>query len=213
MGKPANGFVTHNPLSWNSSREHVPPISYDIVIDKEDSWWLDRIDGLLSSKTASDRRLKKALEYFYLGWFLSENDRIPFNFMTLDALFGNERKTDPKTGNDIGNKNKLKTGIPKLFPEITDDKRLDELYDLRSQFLHGGSPDIYDSKKYDYYLRKHFCDPALDIEYLAASCLRRILFGTKFEMQNNPYSEEIEKLKHRGVLPTESNPNTLIQET
>lgn len=213
LRKPVDGFVTHNPLSWTSCREHLPPIAYDIIIDKADFWWLDRIDNLLSSNTPSDRQLLKALEYFYLGWFLSRNDRVPFNLMSLDAVFGQGIKFNPITGDKIGDRDKFVSGICEVFHEIIGTKRLNEIYGLRSQFFHGGSPDIYDSKKYDKYLLKYQCDPVLDIEYLAASCLRRILFGTEFEIQKNPYFDDVEELKDRGILPTEACRNTIIQES
>lgn len=212
LAKPADGFVTHNPPGWSSSREHMPPIGYDITIDEGDTWWLDRIDRLLESKTDSDRRMRKAIEYFYLGWFLNENDRVPFNFMTLDALFGQEPEFDPETKKDIGSKKKLELRIPKLFSDICT-KRLGDLYDLRSQFLHGGSPDIYASKKYDRYIRKYHCDPIIDIEFLAASCLRQLLFGVEFKMQPNPYETDIQNLKKRGVIPTQPSQQTIMHET
>lgn len=213
LASPADGFVTHNPLTWSTSREHMPPIGYDITLNEDDTWWLDKIDRLLESKTDPDRWTKKAIEYFYLGWFLNENDRVPFNFMTLDALFGQKSINDSKTQKDIGNKRKLKLGVPRLLSMDINTGRLSDLYDLRSQFLHGGSPDIYDSKRYDRYIRKYSCDPTVDIEFLAASCLRRQLFGVDFQMQPNPYETDIQNLKDRGIIPTQTSLETIIQET
>ena len=148
-----------------------------------------------------------------MGWFLNENDRVPFNFMTLDALFGQENINDPKTGKDIGNQKKLELGVPKLLSQDIDIKRLADLYGLRCQFMHGGSPDIYDAKKYDQYIHKYSCDPTIDIEFLAASCLRRQLFGIDFQMQPNPYETDIQNLKNRGIIPTQYSLQTIIQET
>lgn len=212
LAKPVDGFVTHNPLSWSTSREHMPSISYDITLNEDDKWWLDRIDCLLEARTKPDRRLRKAIEYFYLGWFLNENDRVPFNLMTLDALFGQEIEIDPKTERDIGTKRKLVSRIPKLLSTNICGKRLGDLYLLRNQFLHGGSPDIYDSKHYDEYIRKYCCDPTIDIELLAASCLRQMLFGVDFKMQPNPYEEDIQNLKKRGLIPNLPFQQTIIQE-
>lgn len=84
---------------------------------------------------------------------------------------------------------------------------------LRNQVLHGGSPDVYDSSKYTRYLHSYKCDPIIDVEYLTASCLRRLVFGSDFEMQPNPYEEEIQNLKDHGLVPTKSSHVTIILES
>lgn len=203
LAKPATGFVIHNPLGWSSSREHMPPISYDITITESDKSWLEKIDHLLKAVGKPSRRLRKALEYFYLGWFLEANERIAFNFMALDAVFGHGPEPTAV---------KLKTGISSTLKQDFDDNRFDDIINLRNQFLHGGSPDIYDSSLFDCYLRTYKCDPIVDIEYLTASCLRRLVFGTDFEMQPNPHEAEIQNLKDRGLIPTLPSQQIIIHE-
>ncbi|WP_349363830.1 MAG: hypothetical protein ABL307_00070 [Roseitalea porphyridii] len=204
LSEPANGFVTHNPLGWSSSREHMPPIGYDISITEDDRWWLEKIDRLTQAAGKPSRHLRKALEYFYLGWFLEANERVAFNFMTLYAVFdqGTHKMAE-----------ELKRVISTDLEHAFDDVRLKDILNLRNQFLHGGSPDIYDSSLYDCYIRIYKCDPIVDIEYLTASCLRRLVFGANFKMQTNPYETEIQKLKNRGLLPTQPSQQTIIQES
>ena len=203
IASPADGFVTHNPLSWSTSREHMPPIGYDIIIGN-DHYWLSQIDDLLSAPGKSCRRLRKAIEYFYLGWFLEPNERLAFNFLTLDALFG---QGQGRTGE------KLKVGISSTLNQIIDKDRFEQIMSLRGQFMHGGSPDIYDSSNYEFYIRNYKCDPIIDVEYLAASSLRRLVFGADFMMQPNPYETDIQKLKDHGIIPTQTSLQTIIQET
>lgn len=203
LARPANGFVKHNPLGWSSSREHMPPISCEINIDEEDKWWIEKIDNLIAKSGKEFRRLRKALEYFYLGWFLEANERVAFNFMALDAIFGHGSET--LTTN-------LKARIPSTLEQNIDDVRLSKIVLFRNQFLHGRIPDIYDSTLYECYLRTYKCDPIIDIEYLTASCLRRLVFGVDFQMQPNPYQAEIQKLKDRGLIPTQPSQQTIIQE-
>lgn len=187
----------------SSSREHMPPISYDINIDEEDKWWLEKIDNLVAKSGKEFRRLRKALEYFYLGWFLEPNERVAFNFMALDAVFGHGSET--LTTN-------FKARIPSTLEKNIDDVRLAKIVLFRNQFLHGRIPDIYDSTLYECYLRTYKCDPIIDIEYLTASCLRRLVFGVDFQMQPNPYQAEIQKFKDRGLIPTQPSQQTIIQE-
>lgn len=203
LARPANGFMTHNPLGWRSSREHMPPLGYDITIKEEDKGWLDRIDNLIDSSKKKSRHLRKALEYFYLGWFLEPNERIAFNFLALDAVFGQGSEGTAKS---------FKTGISETLKQTFDGVRLRDILNLRNQFFHGGSPDIYDSTRYDCYLRIYNCDPIIDIEYITASCLRRLVFGADFEMQPNPYQAEIQKLRDLGSIPTQPSQQTIIQE-
>ncbi|MEQ8479550.1 MAG: hypothetical protein RIC18_02755 [Hoeflea sp.] len=203
LAKPANGFVTHKQLGWSSSREHMPPLSYDITIKEEDKGWLDKIDDLISNSKKKSRHLRKALEYFYLGWFLEPNERIAFNFLALDAVFGQSQE---------GTARGFKTGLSETLNQTFDGVRLRDILNLRNQFFHGGSPDIYDSTRYDCYLRIYNCDPIIDIEYITASCLRRLVFGADFAMQPNPYQAEIQKLKDRGLIPTQPSQQTIIQE-
>lgn len=203
IATPANGFVAHNPLGWNSSREHMPPIGYDVTVEEDDNWWLKKIDRLVEALDKPSRRLRKATEYFYLGWFLEPNERFAFNFMTLDALFGQGKGRTAE---------KLKDGISSTLGQKLDVGRFDDLADLRAQFLHGGSPDIYDSSKYESYIRRYKCDPIIDSEYLAASSLRRLVFGPDFKMQPNPYEALIQKQKNRGLIPIQPTSQTIIRE-
>ena len=204
IARPANGYMTHNPLAWSSSREHMPPIGYDITIAEDDKSWLEKIDELLLANDKESRRLRKALEYFYFGWFLEANERLAFNFMAMDAVFG---QGSGHTGE------KLRTRVSRTLEQDMDLDRFDDIINLRNQFLHGGSPDIYDSSKYEFYLQKYSCDPIIDVEYLTASCLRRLVFGVDFGMQKNPYHIEIQKLKDRGLIPSQPSQITIIQES
>ncbi|EDQ34038.2 hypothetical protein HPDFL43_06275 [Hoeflea phototrophica DFL-43] len=206
IAQPPNGFLTHGiaeDLSWSTSTEHAPQLGYQINIETEDHYWLGKIDGLISSDTKPDRRTRKSLEYFYYGWFRSDNERVPFNFMAIDALFG---QGSGPTGF------KIKTGIMNNIGQIIDENRLDQIILIRNLFVHGACPDIYDSSIYKDYIKTYGFDPTVDIDYITASCLRRFIFGENFKIQPNPYYDDLEKLKTRGIFPTKSLHNPIITE-
>jgi hypothetical protein len=197
------GFLNHNDLSWSSSIEHVPPIGDEIVIGTAEHWWLAKIDEILGSAEKVTRRLRKALEYHYFGWFRSDNERVPFNFMSLDAIFGQ--------GNEPSGV-KLKRGILNTLDMNLDETRLDDIFLIRNQFIHGGCPDIFDSSLYESYLKKYNCDPTIDIDYLTASCLRKSTFGTQFEMQPITQEKILNQLRSSGILPSAPEQLTIISE-
>jgi hypothetical protein len=197
------GYLNHNDLSWSSSIEHVPPIGDEILIGTAEHWWLAKINEILGSTEKTTRRLRKALEYQYYGWLRSENERVPFNLMALDAVFGQGKEPSGV---------KLKRGILDTLKLNLDEKRLDDIFLIRNQFILGGCPDIYDSSLYECYLEKYNCDPTVDIDYLTTSCLRRLTFGAKFEMQSMPHEETLNQLRSRGILPSAPEQLTLIPE-
>lgn len=55
-------------------------------------------------------------------------------------------------------------------------ERLRLLMSLRATVIHGGAPDVHDSGKYHQYYAAYGADPIVDVEKVAAECLRALIF-------------------------------------
>jgi hypothetical protein len=47
---------------------------------------------------------------------------------------------------------------------------------LRASVIHGGAPDVHDGGKYQKYYADYGADPIVDVEIIAAQCLRAVIF-------------------------------------
>jgi hypothetical protein len=47
---------------------------------------------------------------------------------------------------------------------------------LRASVIHGGAPDVHDAGKYQKYYADYGADPIVDVEIIAAQCLRAVIF-------------------------------------
>lgn len=167
----------------------MPPIMSDIVLSDSDTPWLSILDVKLSSNDGKVRKQLHALEYYYRAWFLTPSERYPILCMALDSIFGS---TDQATESVID-------GVMNTLESITDRNRLKLLLKLRNSVVHGGAPDVYESSKYERYYREYRHDPIYDLELVVTRCLQRIIFGSSFREQPDPYAKAIEargQLKH-----------------
>ena len=182
-----NGTISVTP----SESPSMPPLMDDIHVTQADHRWLEILASKLDSENKSDQREVKALEYFYRAWFQETPDRYPILYMALDSVFG-----------DAGSATKsVIEGVRELLGEQVSYSRLRDLSDLRSAVIHGGAPEIYDSKKYAKYYRNHNDDPITDLGLVTAECLRRKLFGEHLKEHRDRNREFIEDAISKGLAP------------
>ena len=163
-------------ISWG--QPHTPAMMDNIELTETDHAWMRRIGDLLTSSDKECRRYLRALEYFYRAWPKPELERFPLMFMTLDAIFG-DRNNSTQAVID---------GIRSVLGDHVDDKRVRSLMEMRASVIHGGSPDIFDSRKYPKYYREYETDPIKDLEDLVAACLRERVFRGELRQHRNPHS-------------------------
>lgn len=147
---------------------HTPPLGDNIIVTDADHPWLAILDKKLASNDNQDRRHLKALEYFYRAWPYQPAERFPVLFMALDALF--------EAGAGEGVTRSVMKGVAALLGNEYSDEQLRLLIELRGSVIHGGAPDVYDSRKYGRYWDTYAADPIRDLELITAACLRRAAF-------------------------------------
>ena len=154
-------------ITVRSSVGHTPPIMGDIELDDSDLPWLHALSVLLKSGTAECIKKVRALEYVYRAWFLSEAERYPVLFSALDAIFGDQERATKA----------ILDGTTKFGTPEYDKDRIRMLLSLRASTVHGGSPNIHESKKYQTYYSIYHQSPVENLEYLASRVLRLSIFA------------------------------------
>lgn len=170
---------------------HTPALMSDIVLDERDADWLNILAAKLTSGEAADRRQMRALEYFYRAWPLDPSERFPVLCMSLDAVFGDASHA---TASVID-------GIRSLVGAHVQEARLRHLLELRASVIHGGAPDVYDSRKYARYYRAYGDDPIRDLELLVGQCLRLRVFDGALTEHADPNADQIAQMRESGRLP------------
>lgn len=178
-------------VSCSFGDSHTPPIYRDVVIQECDRPWLEVLSKKILSSNKNDRRLIRALEYFYRAWTVGGTERFPFLCMALDALYS-------ETGSVAQS---VIDGIHDTLDAGIQEKRLRMLMDLRASVIHGGAPDVSDSSKYRKYYQEFLSDPIDDLDDVFAESMRRRLFGNAFKMQTEDNASAIAKLQKVGRLP------------
>jgi hypothetical protein len=163
-----------------------------IVMEKDHSWLAVLASKLLNTNQDIRRQIR-ALEYYYRAWPLDASERFPWLFMALDAIFGDAARATEAVVDAIGIHAK---GDFKYA-------RLRLLLGLRSSVIHGGAPDVYDSKKYQRYYETYGEDPVHDLELIAAWCLRSLIFGGTLAEHPHPHAELI-RAYQSGLKPIEA---------
>lgn len=185
------GFFTVPGRSMNLGDAHTPPLMSDIVLGPDDIAWLTEVDRLLTSKARADRRRLFALEYFYRAWPLDEAARFPIFCMALDGVFGEANQATQA----------VIDGVRGLLGEHIDAARLRDLMTLRAAVIHGGAPDVYDSRKYGRYYETYLADPVFDLELVVGACLRVRLFGEQMPPYQDASADILAELQAQGRAP------------
>lgn len=169
----------------------TPPMMNNIIITDADHTWLDVLATKLSSSLKVDRRQLTALEYFYRAWPLGPSERFPVLCMALDAAFSEASQATRS----------IVDGVRGILGDHVDQKRLRDLMEIRASVIHGGAPDVYDSRKYGRYYTAYSEDPIADLGLVVAACLRRRIFGDTLTEHEDPYQDIIAKAQATGRMP------------
>jgi len=172
-------------------KPHTPPMMNDIILTERDAPWLTIMAEKLTNETKVVRRQLRALEYFYRAWPLPESERFPLMCMTLDAVFGDASHATQA----------VIDGVRATIGSHVDDARLRALMDLRASVIHGGAPDVYDSRKYARYYDAYGADPIRDLDLVVARCLKHHVFGDSMIEHPDPNADQIAALQASGKLP------------
>ena len=179
---------------------HTPPLMHNIMIGKQDHAWLSILASKLISNERAVRRQLRALEYFYRAWPLEPSERFPVLCMTLDAIFGDANHATQA----------VIDGVRGVLGSHVCDARLRQLMELRASVIHGGAPDVYDSRKYGRYYDEYEMDPIRDLELVVASCLRLQIFQETIKEHADPNAKIIEEAQARGHLPRNLSRRTIL---
>lgn len=144
----------------------VPPLMHNATIEACDQPWLTRLGEKLASADNTDVKHCRALEYFYRAWPLKPNESFSHLFMAMDSILG-----DPGRATQAIIEAATKHGFQAYRYE-----RLRLLMSLRASVIHGGAPDVHDGGKYQKYYADYGADPIVDVEIIAAQCLRAVIF-------------------------------------
>jgi hypothetical protein len=147
---------------------HTPPLMEDIVISERDHAWLTTLSAKLESTQQDIKKELRALEYFFRAWPLDPSTRFPWLCMALDAIFGEASRATQAV---------IDAATEHTANPLRDQRLRDLLGGLRAAVIHGGAPDVYDSKKYQKYYDRYDADPIDDLELIVARCLRSVIFG------------------------------------
>ncbi|MCA1397229.1 hypothetical protein [Bradyrhizobium sp. BRP56] len=178
-------------VTFSRGDPHTPALASDIIIQDQDVQWLDMLASKLVSNAADVTRQIKALEYFYRAWPLDPAERFPILCMTLDAIFGED---------GIATRSII-DGVRATLGSHVPEARLNLLMDLRNSVLHGGAPDVYDSRKYSKYYDRYGEDPINDMQLVVGRCLRSRVFNDVLKEHPDPNAEQIAQLQAAGRLP------------
>lgn len=181
---------------------HTPPLMYDITVSDQDHAWLNSLASKLTENERSIRRQIKSLEYFYRAWELEPSERFPVLCMTLDAIFGEANNASQA----------VIDGVRSVLGSHICEARLRRLMDLRASVIHGGAPDVYDSRKYGRYYDEYEADPIHDLELVVASCLRLKIFDNSLKEHLDPNDKIIKEAQDNGILPKNLSRGTILED-
>lgn len=177
--------------SFSYGDPHTPPLMYDINLEASDQQWFDILSEKLSENRRAVRREIKALEYFYRSWPLEASERFPVLCMALDAIFGDANHATQA----------VIDGVREALGSHVEDQRLRLLMGIRASVIHGGAPDVFDSKKYAKYYETYDADPVGDLGQVVAACLNAKIFDNAIRPGKDPNEKIIREAQAKGRLP------------
>lgn len=186
------GYCTiSDGVSFAFGDAHMPPIFQNLLVRACDQEWLHILADKLVSSDQTDRRQIRALEYFYRSWSLDASERFPVMCMALDAVYSDATEATKS----------VIDGIRTTLGSHIEETRLRMLMQIRASVIHGGAPDVYDSRKYRKYYQMYLTDPINDLDDVLVESLRQRVFGKTFKLQGGMDADVISKLQEQGRLP------------
>lgn len=183
--------ISKEGMTYSFERTHTPPCMHDIQVTDMDAGWMTILSDKLRTADKEVARELKALEYYFRAWPLSPEERFPVLCMALDAIFGDANNATQA----------VVDGVNETLGVAASAEQLREILSLRASVIHGGAPDVYDSRKYPKYWRKYGCDPIRDLELVVSACLKERVFRGELREHPDPNGDVIEKARAEGRLP------------
>lgn len=177
-------------MTTSFGNAHTPSVLQKLKVDVNDRFFLSTLNDILSSESVNDFKKIRALEYFYRAWFLDESERFPFLFMCLESLYGDGHNANQS----------VITGIKSAISDELSEQRLRLLAGLRGSIVHGGAPEIYDSRKYAKYYKKYKVCPSKDLSVLVASCINQTVFNGAIHKQPDEHQAIIDEARASGKI-------------
>ncbi len=181
---------------------HTPSMMHDIIVSEGDHAWLTLLAAKFTSNERAVRRQLHALEYFYRAWETEPSERFPVLCMALDGIFGDANHATQA----------VIEGVREVLGPNIREPRLRQLMDLRAAVIHGGAPDVYDSRKYARYFDDYEADPIHDMELVVANCLRAKIFGAALTEHSDPNAAVIADAQAKGFLPKNLSRRTILED-
>jgi hypothetical protein len=112
-------------------------------------------------------RISKASHFLNYALVTGGIEQFLYFFIVLDALFGVRNNVEKS----------IENGIRNYLTEPEWQQKVEKLFDLRSELVHGGSSYIEEWKGYDSYVSHFDSYPERDVEIAATKCLREYVFS------------------------------------
>lgn len=136
-----------------------------VILNKVYNWY----NACTELRQESFHRITKAAHFFNYALIMSDVERFIYYFIVLDALFGERNKVEKS----------IKNGIKSHCTTSNWQDKIEYIFELRSDLIHGGSSYIEECKVYNKYLNHFGIDPKLEVETLATKCLREFPYKHK----------------------------------
>jgi len=133
------------------------------ILGKVENWY-NHCEKLDNNKY---HRVSKASHFLNYALVMDGIIQFLYFFIVLDALFGVRNNVEKS----------IKNGIRNYLTEPEWQQKVEKLFDLRSELVHGGSSYIEEWKKYDWYVNHFDSFPERDVEIAATKCLREYVFS------------------------------------
>lgn len=192
--------ISDDGVTYSFEKSHTPPCMHNIHITDMDTDWMDILSDKLQSANKDVRRELKALEYYFRAWSLSAEERFPILCMALDAIFGQSNNATQA----------VIDGVNETLRGTASEQQLRAILKLRGSVIHGGAPDVYDSRKYPKYYKDYRCDPIRDLELVVSACLREKVFQGNLKEHPDPNAEIIQKARSEGRIPRKANEVSIL---
>lgn len=143
----------------------LPPLLDEICLTsnslKDISTWYQVSSSAPASKV---HRAEVGAQFIQYGMVADGIERFIHSFIVLDALFGKRHKVEDC----------IKDGLQKVFKNNQMwENKIDKIYDLRNELIHGGVISIDDWKNLGSYRRTFGTEPLRDVISAATSSLRK----------------------------------------
>jgi hypothetical protein len=190
-GREQFGGYTTFSGGWTLSigEPHTPPLMTSLLISSSDNAWMSVLANKIVSPQKEHKRHIRSLEYYYRAWAPDPVKRFPTLFGALDAIYGDAGAATQAIVDAVG---------PVMGPDYTCE-RIRLMLGLRASVVHGGAPNVYESRKYEQYYESYLTDPLRDLELIVARCLQAVIFQGVMSERPHNHAELIKRELGRSV--------------